>query len=67
MNYEIELTKERAEYLAQELKKWDIDARITESTENWATVEVFDDIEADDLIVYAFNMGVSYGRLNNKD
>jgi hypothetical protein len=67
MNYEIELSKERAEFLLQELTKWNVEARISQSTEHWATVEVLDNIDPEDLMVYAFNMGVSYGRINKED
>ena len=62
----IELTKERAIYFRDELDKLGIDAEITESTDNWATIEIEDDdIEtAESIIVFAFNCGVTYGRNN---
>jgi hypothetical protein len=67
MNYEIELTKERAEFFLQELAKWGVDAKISLQSENWTTIKLLDEIDAEDLVVYAFNMGVSYGRINKED
>ena len=67
MNFEIELPKERAEYLLEELKKWAVEAEITRSSENWATIEIKDETDAETLIVYAFNIGVTYGRNNEKN
>ncbi len=67
MNFEIELPRERAEYLLKELKLWLVDAEITRSSENWATIEVKDETDAETLIVYAFNCGVNYGREHSEN
>ena len=37
---EITLTKDRAEFLCQELNVWSVEARLINVTDNWATVEV---------------------------
>ena len=59
----IELPKDRAEYFCQELNVWSVNAKIVESTENWATIEIDDDsYDPEDIIVYAFNMGVQFGK-----
>ena len=67
MYYEIELTTKRAEFFLQELAKWGVDAKISLQSENWTTIKLLDEIDAEDLVVYAFNMGVSYGRINKED
>ena len=66
MNFEIELPKERAEYFLDQLKTWTVEAEITRSSENWATIEIKDETDAETLIVYAFNFGVTYGRNNEE-
>ena len=63
---EITLTKERAEFLCQELNKWDVEARLINVTDNWATVEVTgrDAEDADNICGFCFNIGADYGRKN---
>lgn len=58
---QIDLTKERAHFLAQELRIWQFDAKVINETENWASVEITgtDDYEA--IASLSFNIGVSYG------
>lgn len=67
----IQITKERAHYLLQELKICGYDASITEETNYWSTIQVNfereDPENAEDLISFAFNVGVSYGRKHPKD
>ena len=63
----IELTKDRAEYFVKELNVWSVNAKIVESTENWATIEIDDDsYDPETIIVYAFNMGVSFAKNLNQ-
>lgn len=59
----IDLPKDRAEFFCKELNVWSVEAKIVESTEHWATIEIDDDHDPEDIIVYAFNMGVSFGKL----
>ena len=59
---QINLTKERAFFFADELKKWEVDAKIVHESESWATVEVSDDEDPLDICEYAFNIGVKFGR-----
>ena len=60
----IELPKDRAEYFVKELNVWSVEAKIVESTEHWATIEIDDDDhDPETIIVYAFNMGVQFGKL----
>ena len=63
---EITLTKDRAEFLCQELNVWSVEARLINVTDNWATVEVTgkDAENADNICAFAFNIGVDYGRKN---
>jgi hypothetical protein len=62
----IQLTKDHAHYLCEELKVWGYDARITEQTEHWANIEVNADNNDPEtyegLIAFAFNTGFSYGK-----
>lgn len=59
---QIVLTKERANFLVDELNLWEVKAKIVAEGENWVTIEVPDDIETDDLANHCFNIGVQYGR-----
>lgn len=63
---EIELTRERAEFLCQELNTWGVEAKLINVRENWATVEITgrDAEDADNISAFAFNIGVDYGRKN---
>lgn len=67
----IQLTKDRAHYLLQELKMLGHDAKLLFEYDNCATIQVNfareDPENAEDLIVIAFNVGVSYGRKHPKD
>lgn len=59
---QIVLTKERANFLVDELNLWEVKAKIIAEGENWITIEVPDDIGTDDLANHCFNIGVQYGR-----
>ena len=63
----INLTTDYAHYLCNELQTWGYEARIIPGEkENWATIQVDFETEdpenADDLIAFAFNTGVEYGK-----
>lgn len=60
----IELTKKRAYFLLEELQVYEFDAKIVEETENWAMVKVAGSDDFENIIAFAFNSGVSYGRKN---
>ena len=52
MNYEIELRKEKAEFLLGKMTKWGVEAKISRNTEQWATIEILDSIGVKDLMPY---------------